>query len=344
MSWQEQLKGYPIDWLLEQGDPGPRYLALRDLMDLAADDGDLILAQETAHRQGPISVILDAMEEPGFWVKAGPGYNPKYFSTVWSLILLSQLGASMHLDKRIERACHYMMENGLTEFGQFSGSGTPSGTVDCLQGNLCAALLNLGYPVQHLERAFEWMARSLTGEGVASMEDKKATLRYYSGKCGPGFVCGANNKLPCAWGAVKVMLAFGKLPAENRTPLIQDAIQRGIDFQLGVDPVEANYPTGWSDKPSGNWRKFGFPIFYVTDLLQNVEALVRLGCGKDPRLANALNFIREKQDENGCWSLEYDYTGKTWGEFGRKKQPNKWVSIRAAWVLKNTYFGDQSFS
>ncbi len=44
------------------------------------------------------------------------------------------------------------------------------------------------------------------------LEDKKAPLRYYSGKCGPGFLCGANNKLPYAWGAVKVMLAFSKLP------------------------------------------------------------------------------------------------------------------------------------
>jgi len=33
--------------------------------------------------------------------------------------------------------------------------------------------------------------------------------------------------------------------------------------------------------------------------------------------------------------LEYDYAGKTWVEFGKKKQPNKWVTMRAAWVLKN---------
>jgi hypothetical protein len=32
--------------------------------------------------------------------------------------------------------------------------------------------------------------------------------------------------------------------------------------------------------------------------------------------------------------MEYDYTGKTWVDFGPKKQPNKWVTLRALRVLK----------
>jgi hypothetical protein len=181
------------------------------------------------------------------------------------------------------------------------------------------------------------MARSVTGEGVAPMEDKKAPLRYYAGKYGPGFVCGANNKLACAWGGVKVMLAFGLLPQTRRTPLIERAIKRGVDFLFSVDPAGAAYPSGWSDNPSRNWWKFGFPVFYVTDLLQNVESLVRLGYGDDPRLANALEVIRSKADRDGRWALEYDYSGKTWVDFGVKKQANKWVTLRAGWVLKHAY-------
>jgi hypothetical protein len=34
MSWQEQIKGNSLSWLLESDFPGVRYLALRDLMDL----------------------------------------------------------------------------------------------------------------------------------------------------------------------------------------------------------------------------------------------------------------------------------------------------------------------
>jgi hypothetical protein len=65
-----------------------------------------------------------------------------------------------------------------------------------------------------------------------------------------------------------------------------------------------------------------------------VEALAAAGYGHDRRLANAVTLIRDKQDGQGRWLLEYDYTGKTWGDFGRKKQPNKWVTLRALRALK----------
>jgi hypothetical protein len=130
------------------------------------------------------------------------------------------------------------------------------------------------------------------------------------------------------------MLAFSKMPINYCTPVIGDAIKKGIDFFLGSDPATAEYPNGWSEKPSGNWWKFGFPVFYVTDLLQLVEAMVRLGYGDDERLQNALNLILNKQDSGGRWALEYNYTGKTWVDFGIKKQPNKWVTYRALQVLR----------
>jgi hypothetical protein len=226
------------------------------------------------------------------------------------------------------------LDHALTEGGQFTASGAPSGTADCLQGNLSWALLELGCDDPRLNKAFDWMARSVTGEGIASSEDRQAAARYFAAKCGPTFACGSNNRLPCAWGGVKVMRAFGKWPGKRQTPAIQRAIRRGVDFLYSVDPAEAAYPTGFSSRPSGNWWKFGFPIFYVTDLLQVVEALTALGYRDDPRSSRALALIREKQDENGRWALDYDYAGKTWVDFGPKKQPNKWVTLRALRVLK----------
>jgi hypothetical protein len=334
MTWQDQLKGDSLSWLLEPDDPGVRYLALRDLLDRPADDAELLAARQAAHTQGPIATVLAAMAPEGHWVEPGAGYNPKYRSTVWSITLLAQLGASVALDERISRACAYLLDHALTPLGQFTMSGAPSGTIDCLQGNLCWALTVLGCDDARLDGAFDWMARSVTGEGVAPAGERDAPLRYYAGKCGPGFACGANNKLPCAWGAAKVMLAFGNWPAERRTPMIARAMAQGVEFLLGIDPASAAYPSGWSEKPSGNWWKFGFPVFYVTDILQIVEALVALGYGGDPRLANALRLVREKQDAQGRWPLEYDYTNKTWVNFGDKKQPNKWVTLRALRMLK----------
>jgi hypothetical protein len=337
MSWQDQIKGDVLPWLLEPADPGVRYLALRDLAGCAPEDRELLTARDLAHAQGPIATILANMQEDGYWVEPGPGYNPKYRSTVWSVILLAQLGASIHQDQRIARACRYLIENALAPGGQFTTTGAPSGTADCLQGNLCWALLELGCEDPRLAAAFEWMARTVTGEGVAPLKESKAAVRYYAAKSGPLFECGANNKLPCAWGGVKVLLAFGKLPRERRTPLISNAITQGAEYMLRGEPAKAGYPNGWSDKPSGNWWKFGFPVFYVTDLLQNVASLVSLGYGSDSRVTDAIAIIVEKQDPSGRWALEYDYTGKTWVEFGKKKLPNKWVTLRALRVLKAAF-------
>jgi hypothetical protein len=331
----DALEGLSLDWLLEPESPGVRYLALRDLMDLDGDDAELRAARRAAHEHGPIASVLAEMDPSGYWVEPGPGYNPKYRSTVWSMVLLAELGARIEEDERIERACAYVLDRALTGHGQFTGTGAPSGTADCLQGQLCWALVELGCGDPRLETAFEWMARSVTGEGVAPMTDKQAPVRYYAGKCGPNFACGSNDKLPCAWGAVKVMLAFSTVSAQRRTPLMERAIQQGVEFLLEPDPATAAYPTGYSDKPSGNWWKFGFPIFYVTDLLQNVEALVAVGHGRDARLRNALALIRDKMDDRGRWSLDYDYAGKTWVDFGPKKQPNKWVTQRALRVLRS---------
>ncbi len=334
MSWQDQLKGDPLSWLLETGSPEVRYLALRDLVGLSREDRELRAACHAAHQAGPIAAILDRMDEAGYWVEPGPGYNPKYRSTVWSIILLAQLGACVEEDRRIPRACNYLLDHALAKSGQFTATGAPSGTADCMQGNLAWALLELGFDDPRLEKAFDWMARTLTGEGIAPSNDRQAAVRYYAGKCGPNFACGSNDRLPCAWGGVKVMLALGKWPEPRRTVIINKAIRQGADFFFSVDPAGAGYPTGYSTRPSQNWWKFGFPVFYVTDLLQIVEALAALGYGKDPRLYHAIELVREKQDANGRWALEYEYTGKTWVDFGEKKQPSKWVTLRALRALK----------
>jgi hypothetical protein len=336
MSWQTQLRGDSVSWLLNSDSSNVRYLAMRDLLDLPPNDKKVKSARKLAHKEGPIAHILSKMNEEGWWMRPGTGYGPKYKSTVWALILLAQLGGSVKEDKRIKQACKYYLDHALNPGGQISGmtNNSPSGTFDCLQGNMLWSLMELGYDDPRLDVAYEWTARTVTGEGMAAVKDKHAAVRYYAAKCGPTFACGANDKLPCAWGGVKVMLALGKLPDQKQSGLIQRAIQQGVNFFLGVDPSTAGYPNGWAEKPSGNWWKFGFPVFYVTDILQIAEALVGLGFGKDPRLANTLELIRSKQDEEGRWLLEYNYDGKTWLRFGRMKEPNPWVTLRALRVLK----------
>ncbi|HEX6384989.1 MAG TPA: nitrogen fixation protein NifH, partial [Anaerolineae bacterium] len=214
--------------------------------------------------------------------------------------------------------------------------GRNSGLIHCLQGNLCAALIDFDYlDDERLQRALDWLARSITGEGISPSTEKKAPVRYLrSGNGGPGFECSANNHLPCAWGAVKAMLALSKVPAGQRTPAMKRAIQTGTEFLLSCDPATAGYPMGYATKPNLSWFKFGYPIGYVTDVLQILEVLTALGYGSDPRLANAIELLLGKRDTQGRWPLEYTYNGKTWVDVEEKGKPSKWVTLRALRVLK----------
>jgi hypothetical protein len=335
--WMKALKDDPLPWLLEPDpqNPGVRHFALTDLLDRPADDPEVLEARRSVMSSGPVPSILQAQEPDGYWVEAGAGYRPKYRSTVWSVIMLAQLGAD-DTDPRVRQAGEYLLEHSSDRNGAFSITGTPSGAILCLNGNLSAALLDFGWlGDERLHGAMEWLARVVTGQGIAPAEKKDAPVRYLkSGTCGPGFCCSANNRKPCAWGAVKTMLAFSKLPHAARTPLIQAAIETGIQFLLSRDPAVADYPMGYSTKPSRSWFRFGFPLFYVTDVLQNLEVLTRFGYGTDPRLAAAKDLVLGKQHQQGRWKMEYTYNGKTWADIEEKGKPSKWVTLRALRVLK----------
>jgi hypothetical protein len=321
-----------LDWLLEPENPGMRYLALRDLVGMGHDDPELVEACRAAHEQGPIAHVLNNMQPEGWWSKAGPGYGPKYRSTVWALILLAQLGASVEQDERIRLGCDYLLDHTCAKGGYMSCNGTPSQTIDCLQGNLCWALTELGCEDPRLDEAYHWLAISQTGEGVAPKGTKDTPLRYYAYKCGPNFICGANYELSCAWGATKVLLAMGRIPLEKQTPQVQRAIDLAVDFFFSVEPTSAAWP--YKERINNSWWKFGFPVFYNTDLLQVAEALAAVGYADDPRLESTLELIRSKQDAQNHWKLEHNYPDKTWGNYGKKGQPNKWVTLRALKVLQ----------
>jgi hypothetical protein len=145
-SWKQLVKGDPLTWLLEEDldSPGPRYFTLTDLYDLPITDQEVIDARMAIMQRGPVPVILNAQEPEGFWVKPGPGYNPKYRSTVWSVISLAQLGADPD-NEGVHRAGEYLLSHAVAKTGAFSMTGTPSGTIYCLAGNLIAALLDLGW-------------------------------------------------------------------------------------------------------------------------------------------------------------------------------------------------------
>jgi hypothetical protein len=316
-----------VNWLLTENGAAVRHLTLRWLFDEPGDAPEVRKAREEAHQESPIARILSAMEPEGYWVKPGPGYSPKYKSIVWALIALAQSGASVEEDPRIEKAVDYYLEHAQLEDGSFSGNAKNEDAMDCLVGNMCWSLKTLGCTDPRLEQAYKWMAVSQTELGYARV------VPAISVKTGPCWSCRVNGAKPCAWAAVKSMMAFGQLSESERTPDIQEAIKLGAELLLSIDPTTADYPSG-TNKVSPLWFKLVHPSFYSADLLQITEALVGCGYAKDERLNSLTNWLIGKRRPDGTWPLERSDRSRMWVSYGPTGKPNPWVTLRALRVLR----------
>ena len=197
MSWQATLNGDVLPWLLEldSDNPGPRYFALRDLLDRPEDDPEVRSARSAIMAAGPVPAILDAQYPAGYWIKPGNYYSPAYRGTLWQVIFLADLGADP-ADERVRRGCEYVLDHSIAANGAFSirQPPVPSACVHCMSGSLLRALLRLGYiDDERIQKVKNWLVQAVTGEGQ---------VRYYmSSTSAPGFACAINQGQPCAWGA-----------------------------------------------------------------------------------------------------------------------------------------------
>lgn len=329
--WRDRLNGDPLPWLLDGEEPAVRHRALRELLDRPADDPDVAEARRAAMAADPIATILAAQHPEGWWVKPGGGYSPKYTGTVWTLIILDQMGAD-GADPRIRRACAYALDHAQAPSGGFGFSGgekrpVNSSVAHCLNGNLLRALVGFGWlDDERVRRSLAWQAAAITGEGME---------HWNSLTPGPGFRCGINEGLACGWGAAKAVLALARVPVASRTPAHARALEAGVDFLLSVDPASAMYPMGWGNTvPNANWWKLGFPSGYIADVLQVMEAVCEAGHGADPRLRPAVDWLLTKQDAAGRFVNQYRYPGKMHMDIDHPRQPSRWVTLRASRVVR----------
>ena len=87
-----------------------------------------------------------------------------------------------------------------------------------------------------------------------------------------------------------------------------------------------------------------YPLYYHYDFLGGLRAMVRLGRVRDPRCAEALDLLEQKQLPEGGWPAERKYYGSVgrawkpgaeyidWGGSGSRR-PNEWVTVDALSVL-----------
>jgi hypothetical protein len=353
--WKDRLKGDPVPWLLEDDrtQPAIRYYALRDILGRDSRNNEVKAAKAAVMASGPVPVILAAQHPKGYW--GAPG--PRFTGTMPALVFLAQFGAD-GVNQRIRAGCGILLSR------YIDSDGSPYDGTYCTAASMVAALIDFGWLGDHrLQTALEWLAQSITGERVADASNRDADKGDHGSRNSTSsFACSHRNaNLPCAWGAIKAMIALDKVPPAQRTRKVQEAIKRGVDFLLSRDPAVADYPFGRGNKPSSTWFKFYYPLLSEADVLQNLEVLVALGQAQNPRLANALDLVIGKQDAQGRWRLDRTYreladtqeervyywyhnslrlhvTYRELADIQEKKgQPSKWVTLRALRVLKATY-------
>lgn len=329
MSWEDFISQETIEWLLGPESPSVRFWALQQLEDRPIGDTEVIETQDVVMATACVKAILKAQKSEGHWERYENMYEPKYRATTHNLLLLAELGVKRipEVERAIEflflfqrNSGHFLIEMPKTEKGRDSVVKDAC----CLDGNILYYLIHFGY---------------LADERTEKLLDFQ--VEYHSDDVG-GWKCRAfpidkSKVFPenCFMGAVKVLRALARIPENQRSADLDRIIKQEVEIILenGVFRYLRN-PDG-SRKEKAGWKRFGFPLFYQSDALEVLDTLTELGI-KDKRMKDAIDLVIGSQKDNR-WLLKNTYNGKMLCEIDEKHKPSKWVTLRAARVLKR-YF------
>jgi hypothetical protein len=199
-----------IEWLLEEDQPSIRYLALTQLLDRKESDPQVKSTRESITRNGWASEILSKRQQDGCWANSENLYVPKYISTNWMLLVLSDLGVSKESDSRIAESCELWIKSFSKPDGGF-GIGERSKTSHlCTAGNTARALVKLGY-IDHpaVESCFEWFVKSQAKLG--------------------GWSCFGSGRNLDSW---EPLSAFAVYPRKKWSKEMREAVEKAAEFYL----------------------------------------------------------------------------------------------------------------
>jgi hypothetical protein len=130
-----------IEWLLQENQPSIRYLTLTRLLEKPENDSEVRSAREAITRTGWAKEILAKQEPAGWWVSGDSLYVPKYLSTNWMLLILSDLGLTRK-EPRIAKASELWIKRFGKRDGGFGMDGAKNSHL-CVVGNTARAWSSL---------------------------------------------------------------------------------------------------------------------------------------------------------------------------------------------------------
>jgi hypothetical protein len=328
--WKDRLKEDRTEWLLEPSDPSVRYWALKDLLDLEEDHTDVAAARDAVMESPTVTALLAAMNPEGYWENQDDMYLPKYTASTHQLLILAELGArrTPMIEKAVEHIFRFQRNSGhfLTKLPK-TERGRDSAVKDgcCFDGNVLYYLIRFGY-------LDDPRTQKTLGFQVDYHDDDNAGWRCRAYPIDPDRVFPVN----CYMGATKVLKALSLIPEDRRSPEIKRIILREVGNLMDNNVYQYLRNLDGSRKDKAGWKRFGFPLFYQTDVLEILDTLTRLGV-RDPRMKPSMDLVLGAQQGNGTWLLKDTFNGKMWVDIEEKNRPSKWITLRAMRSLKRFY-------
>jgi hypothetical protein len=291
-----------------------------------ADNNEVKDAQDAVMASSCVRTILKAQKGEGYWVNHNDMYNPKYTATTHTLLILAELGTKRtpQIEKAIEylfmfqrNSGHFLADLPKTDKGKASIVNDGC----CLDGNILYYLIHFGY---------------MNDERTKKLIDFQ--IDYHSDDVG-GWKCRAYPidkirvfPVNCYMGGAKMLKALAQIPEKQRSSDLKRIIDQEVEIilQNGIYRYLRN-PDG-SRKEKAGWKRFGFPLFYQSDVLEVLDTLTTLGIN-DERMQDSINYVIESQ-QSGRWLLKNTFNGKMLCEIEEKNKPSKWITLRALRVLR----------
>jgi hypothetical protein len=268
-----------VTWLLEPDQPSVRYRTLTELLGRKESDPEVREAKKSIPRRGWAAEILARREPGGWWVSEKSLYRPKYVSTNWNLLALSELGATRSIPA-VRESCELWMERSPLTGGGVGGFSGGHGH-HCYTGNLARALIRLGYRDDpRVRKALDWLVETAHSKGGWSC---------FSFAEGP-----SRGRNLDSWEGLS---AFAAYPRSKWSPAMKECVERGAEFFLDRELHRQG-------EPYDPWYRFHWPVHYYYDVLVGLDILTALGYGNDPRLGFALAHLRKKRRADGRWNLD----------------------------------------
>ncbi|MCL5678066.1 MAG: hypothetical protein M1442_02195 [Candidatus Thermoplasmatota archaeon] len=308
-----------MQWLLEPDQPFIRYHALLDLLDRKPSDSEAAEALRNVPKRGWAKDILSCQTSPGLWESGRDLYRPKYTSTIWRFIVLSDMGVSAE-DNRMKKTCELFLRDYSRPDGGLDSPGP--GSELCVTGNLARALIQCGYAEDSRVRsAVKWLIEHQMDDG--------------GWHCFPRIAFGRGT-LDCWEG----LSAFASLPENRWNAAIKRCVERGAEFYLEHEL----FKQGKNYLP---WLRFHYPVHYYYDILIGLDLMTKLGYSDDRRLRPAFDILRRKRRPEGFWLMDANHPDLGKGAGYRMKRsdvkpfilemagtPSKLITLRALSILK----------